>query len=237
MKYLLSFFLISFSFFATAQTQFVFDENATVREMVGSFKNIHVSSAIHLVLTKGDTEIIAVSANDDAVKASIKTEIVEGVLKIYYSGTAYRSGYNKKMNVYVSYKNLESIKATDASNVLLADKLTAPTLAIKVSDASIFKGEINVDNLEVKVSDASSIKISGTAKDCSIKCSDASSFNSYNFIATNADIIATDASSIRLTVAAQIDASARDASSIMYKGAATIRKNFTRDASTIKHVD
>jgi Putative auto-transporter adhesin, head GIN domain len=237
MKFFATILLVLSSFFCFAQKQFVVDEHATVRELSGSFNAVQVSSSIHLVLTKGETEILAVSASNENVKANIVTEIVDGVLKIYYNEKNYRTSYNKQLNVYVSYKNLQSIRASDASNVLLADKLTASSLTIKISDASVLKGEINADSLEVKVSDASVLKLSGVSKNCIMSCNDASVINSFELEAENAEIIAKDASVIKLTVTKNLFATANDASVISFKGAAAVKQSIARDASVIKHVD
>jgi hypothetical protein len=237
MKFLSTIVLLLSSIFCLAQKQFVMDENATVREISGSFNAVQVSSSIHLILTKGDTEIVAVSATNENVKANIITEIEDGVLKIYYNGKGLRSSYNNQLNVYVSYKNLQSIRASDASNVLLADKLTATSLSIKINDASVLKGDINVDTLEVKVSDASVIKLSGVSKNCIMRCMDASVINSFELETENAEIIAKDASVIKLTVTKNLFATANDASVISFKGTAALKQSITRDASVIKHVE
>ncbi len=237
MKFLLTISLSLFTFICFGQTKFVVDENATVRELSGSFNAISVSSTIHLVLTKGDTEIIAVSASDEAAKANIITEIEAGVLKIYFNGKNYRSSYNKQLNVYVSYKNLESIKASDACNVLLADKLSSLSLAIKVSDASILKGEISTDTLDLKVSDASILKLSGTAKNSEMRCNDASQINALELTTENAEVFANDASVIKITVTNKLFATANDASVISFKGTATLKQSLARDASVIKKID
>lgn len=237
MKFLLTTILFFSSFFCFAQKQFVVDENATVRAIASSFNTIHVSSSIHLVLTKGDTEVVAVSASDETVKAEIITEVEDGILKIYYKGKNYRSSFNRQLNVYVSYKNLQNIKASDACNILLADKLTATSLTIKVSDASVFKGEINADTLEVKVADASIVKLTGQAKNSTLRCADASQINALDFETEDADINANDASVVKLTVTKNLFARANDASVISFKGSATLKQSIARDASVIKHLD
>ena len=237
MKFLFTFIFLFTSFFGFAQKQFVVDENATVREISGSFNAVQVSSTIHLVLTKGETESIAVSASNETLKANIITEIENGVLKIYYNGKGYRSSFNKQLNVYVSYKNLQSIKASDACNVLLADKLIATSLFIKVSDASVVKGEINTDTLELKVSDASVLKLSGIAKNSDMRCNDASQINALELETENAEVFANDASVIKLTVTKNLYATANDASVISYKGSASLKQSLARDASVIKKID
>jgi hypothetical protein len=237
MKFLLTIASLFTFLFSTAQKQFVVDENATMREISGSFNAIQVSSTIHLFLTKGDEESIAISASDENLKANIITEIEDGILKIYFNGKNFRSSYNKQLNVYVSYKTLNSIKASDACNVLLADKLTTTSLFVKVSDASVIKGEINTDSLELRVSDASIVKLSGVAKNTTMRCADASIINALELETEFADIIANDASIIKLTVTKILFAKANDASIISFKGAATVKQSVTRDASVIKHID
>jgi Putative auto-transporter adhesin, head GIN domain len=237
MKFLSIIALLLTSIICNAQKPFVVDENATVRELSGSFNAVQVSSSIHLILTKGDTEIIAVSAANESIKANIITEIEDGILKIYYNGRGYRSSYNSQLNVYVSYKNLQSIRASDASNILLADKLTASSLAIKISDASVLKGEIVSDTLELKVSDASVLNLKGVAKNTVMRCMDASIINAFELETENAEIIANDASIIKLTVTKNLFATANDASVISFKGTAALKQSITRDASVIKHVN
>jgi hypothetical protein len=229
--------LLFISLFCIAQKPFVLDENATVREISGSFNAIQVSSAIHLVLTKGETESIVVSAANEAAKANIITEIEDGTLKIYFKGNNYKTSYTKQLNVYVSYKALQSLRASDACNVLFADKLTASSFSVKVSDASILKGEINVDSLELKVSDASIVKLTGVSKNAVVRCSDASQISAPDLEMENAEIKANDASVIKVNVTKSVYLTANDASVITFKGAAEVKQRITRDASVIKHLE
>ena len=237
MKYILFSFLTLMQFVGFAQSKFVVDENATVRTITGSFTAVHVSSSIHLFITKGEEETVAVSANTEEIKGNIKTEIEDGVLKIYYKGNNYRSSFNKQMNVYVSYKILQEIKASDASSVLIADKLSATSLNIKVNDASVVKGEIESETLTLKLSDASVVTLSGVAKNTSIRCSDASIFNGFKLDTESADCVASDASIINALASKTINASASDASIINYKGTAEIKQKSSRDGSIINRKD
>ena len=131
MKYFLQILLLLVSFTGFAQKQFVVDPDAEIREINGSFTSIKVSNAIHLYLSKGDVEAIAISANEEKYKQNIKTEIENGELRIFYDGPKGWNERNQKLNVYVSYKLLAQITATSASNILVAGIMELPLLNIK----------------------------------------------------------------------------------------------------------
>src|SRR5688572_23557347 len=82
------------------------DKNAEARSLRG-FHSIRVSNGIDLYLSPG-TEAVAVSASETKYRDKIKTEVVDGVLKISYE----QEGGNiiwtdrKSLRAYVSFKEL-----------------------------------------------------------------------------------------------------------------------------------
>jgi Putative auto-transporter adhesin, head GIN domain len=237
MKYVFQilFFIISFS--ATAQKQFVVDADAEIREIKGSFTSIKVSSAIHLYLSKGETEVVAISASEQKYKDGIRTEIINGELQIFYDGAKVWLGRNQKLNVYVSYINLEQLTASGASNVLIAGVMELPLLNIKLSGASDLKGELNIAELNVKCSGASDMRLSGFVKNMNIECSGASDVNSYELAVENCSVKASGASDVNITATKELAANASGASNIYYRGAALLKEKNSTGASTIAKRD
>jgi Putative auto-transporter adhesin, head GIN domain len=233
MKYLVQILFLLTSFTGFAQKQFVVDPDAEVREVVGSFTSIKVSNAIHLYLSKGDAEAIAISADEEKYKQGIKTEIENGELHIFYDGPRVWNGRNQKLSVYVSYKSLEQITASSASNVLLAGIMELPILNIKISGASDFKGQLNIGELNVKISGASDMRLSGIVKNINVECSGASDFKSYDLVAENGNIKASGASDVSITVNKEITANASGASNVYYKGDAIMKEKHSSGASSI----
>jgi Putative auto-transporter adhesin, head GIN domain len=232
-KYFFKILFLLTSLSGFAQKQFVVDPDAEVREVVGSFTSIRVSNAIHLYLSKGDAEAIAISADEDKYKQGIKTEIEHGELNIFYDGPRVWNGRNQKLNVYVSYKLLEQITASSASNVLVAGIMELPMLNIKISGASDFKGQLNIGELNVKLSGASDMRLSGTVKNINVECSGASDFKSYDLIAETGSVKASGASDISITVSKEITANASGASNVFYKGDAIVKEKHTSGASSV----
>ncbi len=237
MKYLVQIILIVFGLSASAQKQFVVDAEAELREITGSFTSIKISSGIHLYLSNGDTEAIAVSASDEKNKAEIKTEVENGELHVFYNAEKMWKLNDKKLNVYVSFKKLEHITASGASNVYIVGVLESPSLDIKLSGASDFKGQLKIEDFNIKISGASDMKLTGTAKNLNLECSGASDFKSYDFITETCSIKASGASDVYLTVSKEINANASGASNILYKGSAQIKEKHSSGASSISNMD
>src|SRR6187549_2198510 len=105
---------------AMAQKSVINDPNAAVRTINGSFNAIKISGGIDLYLSQYSTESVAVSATSEKYREHIKTVVENNVLKIFYDGgNSWPSG-NKKLKVYVSFKDLELLDVTGACDVEVA---------------------------------------------------------------------------------------------------------------------
>jgi hypothetical protein len=237
MKYLFQILCLLTSFTATAQRQLVVDADAEIRTVAGSFKSIKVSNAIHLYLSKGDQEEIAISASEQKYKDGIVITIENEELQISYAGPNKWSSNFHKLNVYVAYKNVEQITATSASNVLLAGIMELPLLNIRLSGASVLKGQIKIAELNVKCSGASNLNLSGEVKNMNMECSGASDVSAYALVADNCIVKASGASDVSLTASKEIIANASGASNIYYKGSAVLKEKNSSGASTIAKRD
>jgi len=71
------------TYFSIAQNTTVYDDNAQQRN-VSNFHAIEVSNGIYLYLKQGNTNAVAVSASLQELTVKIKTEVENGVLKIYF---------------------------------------------------------------------------------------------------------------------------------------------------------
>ena len=218
---------------AQAQKQFVVDANAELRTVSGSFTKIKVSSAIDLYLSQADRETIAVSASEDKFKAGIKTVVENNVLKIYYEGEKNWGGHNRKMKVYVSFKTIDELHASGASDIVVAGTLEVPALEMHLSGASDFKGDIQANTLTLDLSGASDVKISGAVKQLNIQSSGASDVKGYDLTADFCNASVSGASDVNITVNKELTAHASGASNVYYKGNAVIKDMHSSGASSI----
>lgn len=236
-KSILVFSVCFLSIIAFAQKQIVVDPNAEIRSINGSFNKIKVSNAIDLYLSQSDNESLAVSASENKYKDYIKTVVENNVLKIYTEGDRnwFRKGH--KFKVYVSFKNLQELEASGASDVVIAGTLKVNNLALNLSGASAFSGRIETDNLEVECSGASDITVSGFALNLIIHSSGASDFKNFDFATDNCIVECSGASDVKITVNKQISAQAHGASKIYFKGDAVMKNIQTSGASDVIRKD
>lgn len=255
-KIFVSLFLIVFSanLFAQDTKNVVYDANAEVRK-VDYFKAVEVSSAITLYLSQGNETAVAISV-ENVDKIKVKTEVKNGVLKIYMDNGFWSkwSWGDNKVKAYVTVKEIEKLVASGASQVRIADKITASTLKVVASGASNIKGDIKADDLRFELSGASSVhsslssntlrigisgastaNVSGSANNLEVDASGASNLKAYDLVANTCIADASGASTIRVNVTKEFSKiHASGASSIHYKGDASIKNFESSGASSIK---
>lgn len=215
-----------------AQKQVIKDENAAPRT-VGSFHAIRVSDAIDLFLSQSDEEALAVSAIKPEFRDRIKTVVEDGVLKIYYDNDNKWWKGNKKLRAYVSFKTLDKLTASGASDVVVDGTLKTGNLALSMGGASDFKGAIEANSLDVNLSGASDAVVSGKVSQLKVNANGASDFKGYDLQADNCSVEASGASDIKITVNKELNARASGASGVHYKGDGVIRDLKTSGASNV----
>ncbi|HTQ26854.1 MAG TPA: head GIN domain-containing protein [Puia sp.] len=230
-------FFLLFTVLATAegyaQKAIINDPNAE-RRYAYNFRAIEVSSAIDLYLSQDDQEAVAVSAKDVKSRDRIKTEVSNGVLKIWYDSEGWKWDHgNRMLKAYVSFKTLERLSASGASNVFVDGFISGNRFDLRLSGASDFKGGVKLDDLKIDQSGASDVSISGSVKTVSINASGASDVKGYELVTDSCSVKATGASDIHISVNKELNAHASGASSIYYKGDAVIRELHSSGASSV----
>jgi hypothetical protein len=220
-----------------AQNTIVNDPNAQTRNVHG-FHGIQVSNAIDIYINQGNEEVVAVSAKDIEYRDRIRTEVVDGILKIWYDHKSmfWESGH-KKLKAYISFKTLDKLSASGASDVYVDGAINGNSLDIHLSGASDFKGSVKVNELNIDQSGASDCTINGTANTLKVRSSGASDVKGYDLVIENCSAHASGASDIKITVNKELNVSASGASDIYYKGTAVIRDLHTSGASSVSRKD
>ena len=226
---------LTLCFFAgvNAQNTVINDPNAQVRD-VKNFHGVEVSNAINLYLTQGNEEAVAVSAKDTKYRDLIRTEVKNGVLKIYLDKDGWNwHGGDHKLKAYVSIKTIDKLSASGASDIAVDGTISGDKLDLRLSGASDFKGAVKFNGITLDQSGASDVTVSGTVNEISIEASGASNVKGYDLVTDNCKVHATGASDIRISVNKALSAHASGASSVYYKGTGVITDIHTSGASNI----
>lgn len=217
MKYLFIFLFIIISSSGFSQETIINDANATVRT-VAPFSAIKVLGSIDVYLSQDDNCSLAVSAREEKYRDNIKAEVKNGVLIISYNDRFGRNYGDKKLRAYLSFKTLESLEGSGASDIIINGTLASNSMRIKLSGAGSIKGSVKITNLNLDVSGASTVIINGTVQSLKLKAFGASDIKNYDLQVENCVAKLSGASDVRLTVNNSISVNASGASTLYYRG-------------------
>jgi len=209
------------------------DKNAVVRK-VGSFHGIKVSHGIHLYLSQGNEEAVAVSASRQEYIERIKTEVENGVLKIYYDTENHDwSSNGKSLKAYVSCKTLDLLKASSGSEVDVDGTLKSGNLDLSFTSGANFQGKIESSNVKVDQNSGAEAAISGMATSLTIEGSSGATFKGYDLTTDKCDANMSSGATMRVTVNKELTASASSGGQIYYKGTGVIREISTSSGGEV----
>lgn len=212
------------------------DPNAEIRE-AKNFHGISIGSAFDAYLTQSNEEAVAVSASEAKFREMIIVEVRNGILYISLKKDSWKwMKGDKRLKAYISFKNIDKMDVSGASDVYIQGTLKAAELKADVSGASDLSGKLEVGKLTIDLSGASDISVSGTATQLSIDASGASKFKAIDLVTETCDARATGASDIRITVNKELSAHATGASEVRYKGNGVIRDIKTSGAGSISKI-
>jgi hypothetical protein len=231
------FFLLSFAIFALTVTaqKVINDPNAEKRNVSG-YHAISVSNGIDLYLSQG-SESVAISASETKYRDRIKTEVKDGVLKIWYDNNSNMTidwGNNRKMKAYVSFKELDKLTGSGGSDIDVDGTIKVNTLSLHISGGSDFEGKVEANDMKVEASGGSDVNISGAVKKLDIVASGGSDFKGYELSTDVCDLDASGGSDVYITVNKELSADASGGSDVFYKGNGTVREMKSSGSSSIK---
>ncbi|MGI8951603.1 MAG: head GIN domain-containing protein [Chitinophagaceae bacterium] len=216
----------------------VYDANAEVRK-VENFSGVEVGGGINLYLSQGNTQAVAVSAEDAKYVSKIKTEVKDGVLKIYLEKGAW-NGWNwgnKKIKAYVTVTELKSLDLSGGSVGKIADAINVSDLKLDLSGGSIVEGKITGNNLNMNLSGGSIGTLTGNFTNANVDASGGSILKAYDTNLASCKVEASGGSIINVTISKEMSAEASGGSIINYKGDGVIKNIDASGGSIIKKKD
>jgi hypothetical protein len=179
-----------------------------------NFDGIMVSTGIDVYLKQGNNEAISVEA-DENLHEYIMTVVKNGVLHVYTDVNIRKA---ERKRVYVTMKDIKSIKTSSAGDVIGETPLKTDRLLLTASSAGDIKLEVEAEEIKVNISSSGDITLSGKAEMLEADLSSAGDLNAYNLNVREADISVSSAGNADVNVAEKITARASSAGDINYKG-------------------
>lgn len=235
-KIIMSLLVVSLCSYSTFAQKTVNDANAEKRSVSG-YHAIEIGDGIDLYLSQGD-ESVAFSASSVKFRDNIKTEVHNGVLKIWYdrSNKFGVDWNNRHMKAYVSFKELDRLDGSGGSDIDVEGTIKVANLDLTISGGSDFDGKVELDGLKVDASGGGDVKISGSVKKLDIEASGGSDFKGYDLSADICNLEASGGSDVYITINKEMTADASGGSDVFYKGNGMIREVKSSGSSSIKKV-
>jgi hypothetical protein len=232
--------LLAAGMFATlslaAQDLVIDDANAKRRSLSGSFQSIRVSDGIELLLTQGSEESVAVSASESKYLERLKTEVSDGVLRIYYDNKSmvWNNNERRRLKAYVSFKTLNQIKASSGAEVQAKSVWKLDALQLDFSSGARFNGSLEVNELATSQGSGSEINLSGKAASLKAEASSGAVFKGYDLAAGFCEAKASSGGEVRITVNKELAAKASSGGSIRYRGDGVLRDINVSSGGSVK---
>ncbi len=189
------------------------------------FTSIKVSGIANVFLTQGNQEKVNIEVNNKDFNHRLKVEVVNHVLVIRMENNdnwKINNYNNVKVKVYVTYKELNSITGSGATNFESENVIKGNDFDIKLSGANNTKLQLDVRNLNIETSGASNINLSGKAVKVNVKSSGASNIKAFDLHASDVVAQSSGVSNTYITIDKTLDVKASGMSNVTYSGNAEV---------------
>src|SRR5258708_24845830 len=158
---------------------------------LSGFNDIILAVPFDLYITKGSKKSVKVEAPAD-VMDRILTEINGGVLKIYTKHEYFHwgdlLGNHKKILIYVTIRDVNSINISGSGDATFKDGIKANSLRLSISGSGDMMGKVDVKTLESSISGSGDMKLAGSAENSAVKVVGSGAFTARNFIIVNSSV-------------------------------------------------
>lgn len=189
----------------------VVTETRNIRE---NFDRIKVGQGIELYITQDSKTSLVVTA-DENLQRLIRTEVKDGVLKIYSKRNIRRA---KSKKVYLSAPTINGIKATSGSDVVTENIITADTFDASTSSGADARIQVNAETVNTSSSSGADLRIKGTANYHNASASSGSSIRAYGLESKNVTVKVSSGADIDIHATQSLNAKASSGGDIDFRG-------------------
>jgi len=210
------------TFAYTHATAKVTTDNSVQDRHLTGFNAVEASGSFDVYIVQNGTESVRVEAPADIID-KIVTEVDGGVLKIHDKNN---SGWNwgglthKKIGVYISVKDINSIGITGSGDVFFKEGIKSNTLKVRVSGSGDVYGKVDVQSLEANISGSGDMKLTGRAETSAVRVSGSGDFTAKDLATVNSSVHVSGSGDAAINVSGSLDASVSGSGDISYTGGA-----------------
>jgi Putative auto-transporter adhesin, head GIN domain len=235
-KYILgivSFFLLfSFSSCVNIFQNSITGDGNVVSEMreIPSFNAIKASAGLNVNVRFGEERSEIEVLADENLHEHIKTEVSNGVLKIYTRKNIRKA---RSKDIYVYAGDINELDVSSAAQIIGENILIADKLDIVASSAGKIGLELDCSYVEVNVSSSAAVLLAGRTKTFDAEASSAGEIHARDFQTEECKIGVSSAAKAEINVMQSLSADASSAGNIVFTGNPQERKINTSSAGRV----
>ena len=207
------------------------DGNVVTEERnVDSFNGIKGASGLKVFITQGNEESVKVIA-DQNLQDIIKTEVIDGKLKIY---TEYNIRDAKSKEVHVVFKDIHYLSASSGCHLQGENTLETKDIGIDVSSGGRLKLDINASQIDCDASSGGEGFLKGTAGSLDINASSGGGLDASELVAKKAHVDASSGGRARANATDSFELNASSGGNISYTGPGSVDRLHTSSGGNIR---
>ncbi len=206
-------------------------QQSEVRE-VGAFQGIRAAEGIDVFLKKGDRESVRVEVDGNTELSHVVTEVAGTYLKIHLRDGRFRRNVNAK--VFVTYREINRISASSASNVYSEDAIKTRNLTVECASAASVELSVDVDDIKADASSAGDLELKGKANRAEFAVSSAGEIDAYDLQAGIISVTGSSAGTAKIHVLNELYAEATSGASIRFRGNPAKSRTDSRSGGSVK---
>lgn len=219
------------------------NNSAEENRKVGAFNGITVSSGIKLTFTQGNNQKVLVETDADKMQY-VKTEVENGILKVYVKNPNNKNLNFKKIHVDVTAPKMFKIEANSGSNFTTLNTVNEESFEVEANSGANISADLNARNhinansssgsnmkLDIKAknfsltsSSGSNSMITGSADKTNFQLSSAANVNAQDLASKTSTITTSSGANLKVNVSDKIDVTAKSGSSVKYRENSTIKR-------------
>jgi len=200
------------------------------RSIASDFDAIRSSHGIDVQLTIGSEVSLRVEA-DENLHDVIRTEVEDGVLRIYSKKNVYSS---KKRTVYVTANEMNEIRATSGSSVTSENTIKTEDLIVKTTSGAHVNLTVDTENTSCSSTSGSNIRLSGKTDKLTASSTSGANVKAKDLEAKICEARATSGSVMSVYASQELDAKATSGGNIRCSGDPEVVKKNSSSGGSIR---
>lgn len=142
------------------------NESVTTERNVQAFTGINASTGVRVIVSQAEGTKVEVRA-DKALQQMVHTDVVDGILKVYFERHSSRSGVtiypHSNVIVYVKTPELTSLESSAGARVKIDELFKTNEISVGASSGSVISAALDAKKISASAGSGAVVSLSGTA--------------------------------------------------------------------------